>query len=209
MTRSILFAGAAALTLAACGAGGDGAQNQAATDNMSMGNMSMDNMSMDNMAMDNGMAAGAAAPANGQEYATMAAASDMFEIESSQLAVEKSQNAQVREFAQMLVADHRKSTADLKAAAGRAQPPIDVAPQLNEEQQSNMAALRAASAADFDRTYLSQQVPAHEKALAMVQGYAQNGDVEAFKQHASTVAGPIQRHLQRAQELQASAGASR
>ena len=199
MTRSFLLATAAPLTLAACGS--DTAETDAA-DNMALDNMAMDNASMDS----SGMTDAGTMPANGQEYATMAAASDMFEIESSRLALEKTQNAGVRELAQMIVTDHQKSTADLKTAPGQADPPISVSPELNEEQQSNMTALRAASAPDFDRTYLGQQIPAHEKALAMVQDYAQNGDVEALKQHASTVSGPVQRHLQRARELQIQMG---
>jgi putative membrane protein len=164
-------------------------------------------MAMDNMAATDNMAApaDAAVPATGQEYATMAAASDMYEIEAARLAAEKAQNADVKSLAEMIRADHEKSTADLKTAAGQAQPPITVTAAMNPEQQSMVQALQGASGADFDRTYLDQQVQAHQKALAMVQGYAQNGDVEGLKKHASTVAGPIQQHLQRARELQTSA----
>lgn len=197
MTKAIFFATAAALALAACG---DGADTTQTTNDLAMNDMAMAN------GMDTAMPADAAMPANGQEYATMAAASDMYEIESSQLALEKTQNAEVREFAQMLVTDHQKSTADLQAAAGQAQPAITVTPALNPEQQANMEALRGAAAADFDRVYIMQQIPAHEKALAMVQGYGANGDVEPLKQHATTVATPIQAHLQRARELQQSMG---
>ena len=67
-------------------------------------------------------------------------------------------------------------------------------------------ALQSASATDFDRTYLDQQATAHEQALAMVTGYAQSGEVEGLKKHASTVAAPIQKHLQRVKELQTSLG---
>jgi putative membrane protein len=190
-----MLASAAVLALAACGQGGE--TDTAATDNMAMDNMA----ATDNMAAP----ADAAVPATGQEYATMAAASDMYEIEAARLAAEKAQNADVKSLAEMIRADHEKSTADLKTAAGQAQPPITVTAAMNPEQQSMVQALQGASGADFDRTYLDQQVQAHQKALAMVQGYAQNGDVEGLKKHASTVAGPIQQHLQRAQELQTSA----
>ena len=192
-----MLVSAAVLALAACGQGGE--TDTAAIDN---------NMAMENMAATDNMAApaDAAVPATGQEYATMAAASDMYEIEAARLAAEKAQNADVKSLAEMIRTDHEKSTADLKTAAGQAQPPITVTAAMNPEQQSMIQALQGASGADFDRTYLDQQVQAHQKALAMVQGYAQNGDVEALKQHASTVAGPIQQHLQRAQELQATVG---
>ncbi|MDT9597978.1 DUF4142 domain-containing protein [Sphingosinicella rhizophila] len=194
MNIKILAASAAILALAACGgnepAGDIVVDNEAlnAAGEADPGNMSL--MTADPAGM----------PANGQEYSTMAAASDMYEIESSRLAIEKSQNDEIKELARMIVADHEKSTADLKDAAGRAQPPIEVAPAMNPEQQANMEALRSA-ADQFDQTYLQQQVSAHQKALAMVQAYAASGEVEPLKQHAANVSGPIQKHLERAQEL--------
>ena len=201
MKIRILMASAAALALGACEGRqpGDG-ENAAAVEDAGIAN---DMMATNNMVAESPEAV----PATGQQYAQMAAASDMYEIESSRLAAQKSQNQAVKQFAQMLVRDHQKSTNDLMAAVKQAQPPITVTPAMNMEQQANMQALNAVGAADFDRTYLQQQVQAHQKALTMVTGYAQGGDVPALKQHASTVAGPIQRHLQQAQQLSQSAGA--
>lgn len=192
MTIRILMASAAALTLGACGGGGE------ANDNMATETVAIDDGN--NMAM-NEMASGTGVPASGQDYAAMVAASDLYEIESARLAMEKSENAEIDALADMIVTDHEKSTADLKAAVGEAQPPITVTPEMNAEQQANMEALRAADAAMFDRTYLQQQVMAHQKALDMVRGYAESGDVPALQQHASSVVGPIQRHLDRARQL--------
>ena len=192
MTIRILMASAAALTLGACGGGGE------ANDNMATETVAIDDGN--NMAM-NEMASATGVPASGQDYAAMVAASDLYEIESARLAMEKSENAEIDALADMIVTDHEKSTADLKAAVGEAQPPITVTPEMNAEQQANMEALRAADAAMFDRTYLQQQVMAHQKALDMVRGYAESGDVPALQQHASSVVGPIQRHLDRARQL--------
>lgn len=194
MKIGILMALAAILALGACGDG-----DRVEADNMTLDNMAMDSSSgapMDNMAT-----ADAGVPANGQEYAEMAGGSDMYEIESARLAIDKSQNAKVKELAEMILKDHEKSTADLKKTAGEASPPITLAPAMNPEQQANIEALRSADAATFDQTYLEQQVAAHQKALAMVQGYAEAGDVASLKQHAANVAGPIQQHLQQAQAL--------
>jgi putative membrane protein len=139
--------------------------------------------------------------ANPIEYANLASASDLYEVESARLALEKSENARVRELAQAILADHQRSTEQLRAIAGEAQPPVTVAPRMDPEQQANLDALRRADGADFDRQYLLQQVAAHEKAFAMTNDYAQNGEDAAMRQHASTVAGPIQQHLARAREL--------
>jgi putative membrane protein len=144
------------------------------------------------------------APVAGTEYVAKAAASDAYEIASGKLAQDKAQRAEVKSFAQMLVTDHTKSTADLKTAATSV-PGARVDPAMDAEQTANMRALEAAGATDFDRLFLDQQIAAHQKALSLVQGYAQNGDTPALKSHASTVATPIQQHLQRAQELRTAA----
>lgn len=204
MKKMILTASAAMLTLSACGGsgGGSGGQESAGAENMATVTPPA------NEAGNDMAAAPAAVPATGQEYATMAAASDLFEIESSRLAQQKGQSAELKQFAQMLITEHEKSTADLKTAAAAAQPAVTVTPALNSEQQANMAALQAASGAEFDRLYIQQQIPAHEKALAMVQGYAQSGDVAGLKQHAQTVSGPVQKHLEQARQLQQQMGSS-
>ena len=196
MKAHIILASAATLALAACGGGETTASNEAMADNAVLD--TGDNMVETNMA-----APGAAATAStGQDYATMAAAGDMYEIESSRLAMEKAESAELKEIAQMIITDHEKSTADLKTAAGQAQPAITVTPMLNAEQQANMEALRAASGAEFDRLYIQQQIPAHEKTLTLVRDYASNGDVASLKQHAATVTAPVERHLEPLQAMQ-------
>lgn len=199
MKARTLFASAAALALVACGGGNNENEdnlNTAATDNMMM--PADENMAATNM----GAPTDAMMPQNGQEYASMVGGSDMFEIESARLAQEKAQSADIKELAQMIITDHEKSTADLRTAAQQAQPPITVEPQMTPEQQANLQALRSANGAQFDQAWLQQQLDAHQKALQIVQTYAQNGDVAVFKQHAQTVSGPIQRHLERVQQLQ-------
>ena len=195
MKRRIFLASAAALALTACG-------GETTADNAAEDNAAVEAVPADETAMANAAGAEAPMPANGNEYATMAAASDLYELESARLAVERSQNPQVREFAEMLIRDHEKSTADLKTAAQQAVPVIVVTPALTPEQEMQLAALRAAPAADFDRTYIEQQIPAHEKALAMLRHYSQNGDVEPLKGHATAVIVPVEMHLERARSMQ-------
>jgi putative membrane protein len=199
MRLQILLASAAMLALAGCGGDRGGTADNGAADTMAIDN---GGAPADNMAAP----APAPVPQTGQDYVDKASASDMFEIESGRLAEDKAQSDDVKTFARMIVKDHRKSTADLKAAAAKASPPIAVAPALDAEQSADLAALRSAAAADFDRTFLAQQIAAHEKALAMVRAYAGNGDVPSLKEHAAAVAGPIEMHLNRARELSQRAG---
>jgi putative membrane protein len=195
MTNRTLAAAAAALMLAACG-GGDKAANKSAR--------LTENEILPMPANATGPDANVAAPMaqTGQDYVRIASASDLFEIESSRLALERAQNAQVREFAQMLIADHTRSTEQLRAAAAQAQPAVEVpAPQLNPEQQTMMEGLRAAQGAAFDQLYMQGQVQAHQQTLAALQAYARGGDAPSLRQHAETTSGPVERHLERAREL--------
>lgn len=200
MKRNHLLAAVGLLALAACGSNNDA--DTAAVDNGTIENIAVDETAAADPSADANMMAPAALPATAQEFADMAAASDTYEIESSKLAETKAQDAKVKEFAAMLVKDHSKSTADLKTAAGAASPAITPAPALNAEQQANLDALKAAGAAGFDQLYLSQQVPAHEKALGMLQAYSAGGDVQPLKEFASKTAPVVQHHLEQARSMQ-------
>lgn len=147
-------------------------------------------------------AAGAAAPSadaptERNAYLARAAASDLFEIQSSQVALKKSKRPDVREMANMLIKDHTNSTAQLTAAARSAgiAPP---APRLMPDQTQMMRRLQSASGAAFDRIYLQQQIPAHQKALALHQNYARNGDVPALRTVAGQIVPVVTKHLEHA-----------
>jgi len=130
----------------------------------------------------------------------MASASDLFEIQSSQLALTKAQRPEVRQFAQMMIDHHTQTTAALTQAAtasGMTPPP----PALMPMQRQMMTELQAASTANFDQTYLRQQVPAHEMALALHQNYAARGDTPALKTTAAAAVPIVQQHLAQAQQL--------
>ena len=61
--------------------------------------------------------------------------------------------------------------------------------------------LRGVNGAAFDQLYMQNQVQAHQKALAMLQGYSTSGDVVPLRQHAAATAPVVEQHLQRAREM--------
>ncbi|ODP38246.1 DUF4142 domain-containing protein [Sphingomonas turrisvirgatae] len=192
MKHKLMLAVLPALALAACGGNAESANvTVTGNDALAGSEAAMEGNAADNMAM----APDAAAPMTGQQFADTAAASDMFELESSKLAQEKATTAPVKEFAAMMIKDHTTSTAKLKAAAGKADPAITPAPAMNAEQTANLEALRAASGAEFDTLYKQQQVAAHQKTLAALQGYASSGDVPSLKTFASETAPVVEGHL--------------
>ena len=134
-------------------------------------------------------------------YMTMAASSDMFEIQSSQLALQASQNPAVRNYANMMIAHHQATTQNLMTAAqsARLTPPT---PMLVPMHQQMLDQLRSAGAgASFDAAYKQAQLMSHQEALNLHSGYAQGGDVAALRQVAAAAVPIVQQHLQQAQVL--------
>lgn len=127
--------------------------------------------------------------------------SDLYEINSSQVALQKSQTPAVRKFADMLIKHHQKTTAaTMKAAAkaGLTPPP----PALDAGATASIAELQNAPAADFDRIYLAQQVPAHQAALDLHQSYAKDGDQAPLRASAKAAVPIVKQHLAAATKLQ-------
>lgn len=136
-----------------------------------------------------------------QEFASMAASSDMLELRSSEAALQKAQSAEVKEFAQMMINDHTKASQELKTAASTdgATVPAEMLPKHAEKVQ----AVSAKSGAEFDAAYMEAQVAAHEEALKLMQTYAEGGE-GATKAHAAKTAPVIEMHLEHAKKLEGS-----
>jgi putative membrane protein len=198
-TTPITTVFAVSFALAACGS--SGTNESSASDNTVTTNEvgSLDNGAGANMA-NTGDATMTAAPTTASEFAAAAGASDLFEITSSKMAQSQASSAKVKDFASMLVTDHTKSTAELKSIASKENITLSP-PTLTADMQGKVDALKAAKGDQFDSLYLSQQIPAHETALKMHQGYAQGGDNAALKSFASKVSTVVQKHLDEARNL--------
>nr|WP_295373341.1 DUF4142 domain-containing protein [uncultured Sphingosinicella sp.] len=180
MYRSILLAAAASTSLAACAMNGDAG------------------MGGGQSGMSAGMAGGMT-PTNRNGYVRMAASSDMYEIQSSQIALTKAQMPQVRQFAQMMVNDHTNTTQQLMAASRAAGLP-PMAPMMMPMHARMVAQLQAApGGAAFDRLYARQQLMAHQQALALHSNYAARGDTPALRAVASGATPIVRGHLQMVQ----------
>lgn len=142
------------------------------------------------------------APATAREYMSMAAAGDLYEKTSSQMIVQNAASgAEVKRFAQEMVDDHGKTTAQLTEAARKAGLAAPASPVMTQQQQAMVEQLRAAQGAQKDQIYLQQQMQAHQQALALHQGYAQRGDNETLRQAAQDTSKAVQEHIDDLQKI--------
>lgn len=141
----------------------------------------------------------AARPFNDALFTTAAAASGMAEVAISELALQRSQNEQIREFAQMLVKDHTQANNELKqlAAAKR----IAIPAQLQFTEQAAADILAGLSGSKFDREYAKNQVAGHICAVALLQAEAERGRDPQLRAFAEKYLPIVEGHLKRAGEL--------
>jgi len=193
--RLILTAAVASLALAAA-ACRDSADN-AADANLSNDMMMNDGMANDlNMSNDMNMANDMAmAPAVATDFVSTIAGSDMYEIAAGKLAQTMAANAALKDFGEMLVTDHGKSSADLKTAAAAASPAVTVPATMPADLQAKLDALKGAKGAAFDTLFVEQQKEGHQKALDALKSYAAGGDQTPLKSFASKAAPVVQAHL--------------
>ncbi|MBQ0819811.1 DUF4142 domain-containing protein [Microvirga sp. HBU67558] len=135
------------------------------------------------------------------DFVNRAAISNMFEIQSSQLAQQKAQNDRVRQFAQSMVQDHTAAGDKLKAAAQGVQG-ATVPTSLDQPHQQMVQTLQSASGPSFERDYVQMQVTAHRDAVNLFDQYAQNGDNQQLKQLAQQTLPALREHLQSAEQIQ-------
>lgn len=141
-----------------------------------------------------------AAPATAQvmtptEYVATAGASDLYERTSSQIVLESTADPKIRSFAQMMIAEHSKSTADVKAAAAKSRVTAP-ALKLNPLQTELLAQLRAEQGPARDAAYIAQQKASHGQALNVQKAYAMEGTAPALKSAASTIVPVVEKHVE-------------
>ncbi|HTU11279.1 MAG TPA: DUF4142 domain-containing protein [Allosphingosinicella sp.] len=136
-----------------------------------------------------------------RNYVRRAGAADMYEIQSSEIALRRARRPEIREMAQMLIRDHRRTTAEVAQAAREDDVPM-MPPMLEPAQRSMIRQLERVAPGAFDRLYITQQVTAHSQALALHRGYSRSGDARALRRAAMGAVPVIQGHLTHARRLQ-------
>ncbi len=164
-----------------------------ATMNSNMMNSNMMNSNMTNTAM-NG-----AADVTPTGFMTGAAYGDNAEIAAAKMALEKTKNAEVKQFAQQMIAEHTKANNELKALATKKNftPPTD----LDAEHKTMADSMMKMTGEDFDRDYIKGQVADHQKVVALFEAQANGGTDADAKAFAAKTLPTLKMHLDMAQKL--------
>ncbi len=110
---------------------------------------------------------GTAVSAGDRDFVEELATAGMAEVELGRLAMERSGNAEVKQFADMMVKDHSKAGDELKQVAMRHSIPMPAA--IDEAHQELKSKLSTLKGAEFDQEYMSAMVDGHEDVVDRLQ----------------------------------------
>jgi putative membrane protein len=140
-----------------------------------------------------------AAPMTDQQFLDMAAQTDMLEAHLGKMAANQAGNPAVKEYAQMLVADHTADYQQLTALAAKAG--LTVPTALDAAHDQKIAPFEKLKDAAFDSRYTHTMIEGHTEAIGVYTKEstdAQNADVKAY---ASATLPALNKHLDAAKDL--------
>jgi putative membrane protein len=122
------------------------------------------------------------------------------EIETGKLALEKSESAEIKKFAQMMIDDHSKGLDEVKALAKTKGVDLPIGPDIKHK--AAMVEFKALQGDAFDSRYVKQagvgDHEATEKLLKKTQAEARDADLKAL---ATKMLPVVQGHLKHARQM--------
>ena len=121
------------------------------------------------------------------------------EIELAQLALKKSSNDDVKNFAERMIHDHNMLMDNMKSFANEAglQPPA----HASAATEAQKAKLEALSGEAFDKAYMKAMVQDHSKDLAEFRNEAKSTGYPAFKNAVEKAEQVVREHLEMANQI--------
>jgi putative membrane protein len=150
------------------------------------------------MGASSGSAAAAGMSQADQKMITDIAQANIAEIQTGRLALTKSQNPQVRAFAQQMINDHTMALQDLQRLAQGMGTSLPGDTDLKHKAVA--AELGILSGDTFDRQYLSQVgVADHKRTQELVEQTARSASSPALRAYAQKILPVVSHHLEQAQ----------
>jgi putative membrane protein len=128
-----------------------------------------------------------------------AAKANQDEIDLGTLAQQKSSNSQVKSYANTLVNDHTKNKQEVENLAGKIG--VSVQPHEGATARAENQQLQGLSGAMFDRTFATQMVQDHEKAVSMFEQALKDTKNPDIRNYINSTLPVLRKHLTEARDL--------
>ena len=134
-----------------------------------------------------------------KEFVENAGAAGLAEVQMGNYALQKASSADVKAFAQRMVADHSKGNEELQELATAKG--VALSAELHGDHETAMKKLKVFGDARFDNAYMRQMVEDHQKAVAMFENAASTAHDSDLKSWAAKTLPTLKEHLQLAQTV--------
>ena len=134
------------------------------------------------------------------DYLVFAADVNMKEIQMGKLAQQKSTNAEVRSYAEMMINDHTKALENLKKTAEAKN--ISLPTALSEDAQEAYDDLNDENEDDFDKKYVNMMVDGHEKTIKKMEKASEKANDEEIRMWAADMLPTLRTHHSEAERLE-------
>ncbi len=146
-----------------------------------------------------GTHAAASVPKADHSFATKAARAGLAEVAAAQIALQKSSNQDVKNFAQRMVDDHTKANDQLKSIASQEGIKLPTSPSSADQKKAE--ALQKLSGNAFDRRYVSDQITAHKEAVSLFTTESKSGKDSSLQSFAAQTLPILQDHYRMVQSI--------
>ncbi|MBK4989391.1 MULTISPECIES: DUF4142 domain-containing protein [Pseudomonas] len=150
-----------------------------------------------------GMASVHAFAASSDDFVDAATEAGIAEIVTGNLAQEKTKSADIKTYAQQMVKDHTEANQKLAAIAAKLDISVPDEAALTDKIKKVILEWRDES---FDKSYVNNQVDAHEKTVNLFKKEAESSDKPELKAFAAETLPKLEQHLQHAKALQTQHG---
>jgi putative membrane protein len=123
----------------------------------------------------------------------------LLNIAMGKMAIEKSANDSVKEFAKKMVADHERGLPIFKKVAERDGVTVD--PAMDSKHKERLDKLAKLSGPEFDRAYVKDQLKAYQRMVSFYQSEADNATESIATKMATNMLPAVQKHLNDTKDL--------
>jgi len=142
---------------------------------------------------------------NRDQIAGVVHTNNNFEVEASKLALERSRNQRVRDFAQRMITDHQHDDQQLMEL--RHDPENSpYSGELQRTGQRTIQSLRSYSNASFDRAYIDNQITMHTWLLANLDSAFIPASSGSMRRRLESTRTMVAEHLEQARSIRNSLG---
>ena len=133
------------------------------------------------------------------EFAVQAAEAGLFEVQLGNIAADRANNQEVKDFAQQMIRDHGSANEELATLAGSKN--IILPTALSRDNQEDLTKFNDLSAEEFDQDYIERMIEDHDRNIKLFERASSQSKDDAIRAFATKQLPILKKHLAHARTI--------